>query len=130
MAKTGFMPSDLPAPFKKWVLSKEEADRKKKALEGRKRRQRLIAGETVPVLFKEGDGRETFMLDLHQTTREGEFVGSMPKSVIESLEKERGWEEQKMSVQQGGSQLGDYDGSEEEEGKGDGLIRVFEFDDE
>jgi hypothetical protein len=130
MAKTGFLPSDLPAPFKKWVLSKEEADRREKALKERKRRQRLIAGETVPVLFKEGDGSEGFVLDLHQTTREGDFVGSVPKSVIESLEEERRWEEQKMSVQRGGSQLGDYVGSEEEEGEGIGLIRVFEFDDE
>jgi hypothetical protein len=125
MAKTGVVPSELPSPLKKWVLSKKDKERKKKALEERKKRQKLIEGETVPVLFREGNGSEAFMLDLHQTTDEGQFVGSVPKSVIESIEQEEGWEEQHLSVQQ----LGDYEGSEEEDGDGDGLMKVFEFDD-
>jgi hypothetical protein len=102
MAKTGVLPGDLPRPLRSWVKSKEE-----KGVRRRERRSRegLTRGETVDV---EGG----FVLDLYGTTREGEFVGSVPRSQIPlEVEEEQGTRE------------------EEEEAKDDGLVRLFEFDD-
>ena len=121
MAKTGFLPSDLPAPLKEWMLSKEEKVRRSKALEEKKRNTKLIQGETVEGNFEDGKG--SFVLSMHGTTSQGEFVGSVPKSVIASTKKGSGWQEQGLGVR------GNVEESFEEEDEGDGLIRVFEFDD-
>jgi hypothetical protein len=103
------------------VLSKEEKLRRRKAQEEKKRNMKLIQGETVPGNFSDGEG--SFVLSMHGTTSQGEFVGSVPNSVIASIEKEDGWEDQNLGVR------GDVEEGFEEEGEGDGLIRVFEFDD-
>jgi hypothetical protein len=127
MAQTGLMPSELPGPIKKWVTSREEANKRKTLAEERRRRQQLLHGETVDGTF--GDEQGAFKLDLHQTDMDGEFVGSAPSSYPKKI----GWKEESESerLDESVGERGDYveERSDEEEEEEDGLLRVFEFDD-
>ncbi|RAR07911.1 hypothetical protein DDE82_002573 [Stemphylium lycopersici] len=124
MAKTGVMTNELPRPFRKWMASKEEAEARKHAVQERKRRQRIQHGSTVPVSFEDEQG--TYMLDMHEMDNEGAFLGSMPRGLYA---REEGWEEQTLSKDEAKAEPGDYKEGGDEEKVGDGLLRVFEFDD-
>ena len=128
MAKTGVMTNELPHPFREWMASKEEAEARKQAVQERKRRQRIQHGSTIPVSFEDEQG--TYMLDMHEMDAEGAFLGSGPKGLGE---REEGWEEQTLSKGEAKAEAkakpGDYEEGGKEEKAGDGLVRVFEFDD-
>jgi hypothetical protein len=125
MDQTGLMPSELPGPIKKWITKHDEANKRKKLAEERRRRLQLLHGETVEGTFDDEQG--AFKLDLHQTDRDGEFVGSAPSSYPKKI----GWKEESESekLDESVGQRGDYmeEGSDKEE-EDDGLMRVFEFD--
>ncbi|EUC47409.1 hypothetical protein COCMIDRAFT_3663 [Bipolaris oryzae ATCC 44560] len=131
LAKSGFGRNELPAPICKWLKKKEDADKKKN--KARKK------SEAVQREFTDERGR--YVLDMHDTDAEGDFVRGAKVKATEVGE-EAGWGEQEMK---GGGPFDDRfaiadsdeeseseeSNSEDEEdaGEGDGLVRIFEFDD-
>jgi hypothetical protein len=135
LAKTGFAPTELPAPVCKWLSARKEEVAKNKARKSR--RCSLREHMAPPRPFRDAHGG-AYVLDMHDTDAQGDFVRSPPGSLGKASQvvgDEAAWGVQDL---RGGSgfeepfQVGDSedeDNEEEEETESDGLLRVFEFDD-
>ncbi|KAI4958898.1 hypothetical protein J4E86_002618 [Alternaria arbusti] len=122
MEKTGVMPNELPRPMRRWIQGKEDRDRRRRQAEQR-RRERRRRERDGQVLTGGVDEEGGYVLATHEMDGTLNFEGRGPVDMREEIGKQEGEE----GFAAGGPEEIEERGAEHGD---DGLMRVFEFDDD
>ncbi|KAI4703750.1 hypothetical protein J4E89_009719 [Alternaria sp. Ai002NY15] len=123
MEKTGVMPNELPRPMRRWIQGKEDRDRRRRQAEQRRRdrRRRERDGQVFTGGVDEEGG---YVLATHEMDGTLNFEGRGPVDMREEAEEEQ--EREQDLAAEGPEEVEER----EAEYGDDGLVRVFEFDDD
>ncbi|KAH7088124.1 hypothetical protein FB567DRAFT_523726 [Paraphoma chrysanthemicola] len=127
---TGTGVDQLPRPMSKWLKGGrkkiEEQRRAEQRIKEKRRRRESGMGSSSSEPMTFGDERGAFVLETAEMSSTGEIVGPMTSLQGDGFREAvtRGGE-----VDAGRVELDDDSGEESEEEEGDGMLRVFQFDD-
>ncbi|KAI4698347.1 uncharacterized protein J4E84_001483 [Alternaria hordeiaustralica] len=121
MEKTGVMPNELPRPMRRWIQGKEERDRRRRQAEQRRRERRRRERDGV-VITGGVDEEGGYVLATHEMDGTLNFEGRGPLDMREETSEQE-------EVQEHATGQEEIKEQEDDHGE-DGLMRVFEFDDD